>query len=154
MPILNSVAKAVSKPLPRIISPKAHAVADYMTVGSFFMAGAMFWSRSKRAALSALFCGGAELAVSLLTDYPGGVKRVISFPMHGKIDMGFAAMAATMPEFMAFEDEPETTFFRAQGVSITAVTSLTQFKGRSKDSGRDVEKDKDKEKKKRPARAA
>ena len=74
MPILNNVAKAVAKPLPRIISPKAHAVVDYMTVGSFFMAGAMFWSRSKRAALSALFCGGAELAVSLLTDYPGGVK--------------------------------------------------------------------------------
>ncbi len=150
MPVLNSIAKAVAKPLPRIISPKAHAIADYMTVGSFFMAGALFWSRSKRAALSALICGGAELAVSLLTDYPGGVKKVISFSMHGKIDMGLAAMAATMPEFMAFEDEPETTFFRAQGVSITAVTSLTEFKGRSKDNGRYMKK----EKKKRPARAA
>src|SRR5207245_9620182 len=108
MPILNSVAKAVAKPLPRIISPKAHAVADYMTVGSFFMAGAMFWSRSKRAALSALFCGGAELAVSLLTDYSGGGKRVISFPMHGKIDMGTAAHGPTMPEFIAFAGEPDT----------------------------------------------
>src|SRR5207245_8928116 len=99
------------------------------------MAGAMFWSRSKRAALSALFCGGAELAVSLLTDYPGGVKRVISFPMHGKIDMGFAAMAATMPEFMAFEDAPETTLCRAQGASIQAVNGLPQLKGQSNDSG-------------------
>src|SRR5437879_11747905 len=96
MPILNNVAKAVAKPLPRIISPKAHAVADYMTVGSFFMAGAMFWSRSKRAALSALFCGGAELAVSLLADYPGGGKRVISFPMNGKMSMGRASHAATI----------------------------------------------------------
>ncbi len=150
MPILNSVAKAVAKPLPKVISPKGHAIADYMTVGSFFMAAAVFWSRSKRAALGALVCGGAELAVSLLTDYPGGVKKVISFPLHGKIDMGLAAMAATMPEFMAFEDERETTFFRAQGVSITAVTSLTEFKGRSKDSGRYTEQ----ARKKRPARAA
>src|SRR5437879_13469206 len=106
MPILNNVAKAVAKPLPRIISPKAHAVVDYMTVGSFFMAGAMFWSRSQRAALSALFCGGAELAVSLLTDYPGGVERVISFPMHGKLEMGLAARAATLPGLMGLADEP------------------------------------------------
>src|SRR5207245_9090816 len=135
MPILNSVAKAVAKPLPKVISPKGHAIADYVTVGSFLIAGAMFWSRSKRAALSALVCGGAELAVSLLTDYPGGVKKVISFPLHGKIDMGLAAMAATMPEFMAFEDERETTFFRAQGVAIKAVNGLPQLKGQSNDSG-------------------
>src|SRR5438445_12120184 len=116
MPILNNVAKAVAKPLPRIISPKAHAVVDYMTVGSFFMAGAMFWSRSKRAALSALFCGGAELAVSLLSDYPGGGKTAISIRTPGKNYIGFPALAATMPETIAFADEPASTFASASSV--------------------------------------
>ena len=35
MPILNTAAKLLVKPVPKMISPKAHAVIDYMTIGSF-----------------------------------------------------------------------------------------------------------------------
>src|SRR5438067_1132928 len=62
MPILNSLAKVVAKPIPRTVSPKAHAIVDYITVGSFLMSAGFFWQRSKRAALAALICGGAELS--------------------------------------------------------------------------------------------
>src|SRR5437588_13090935 len=127
MPILNRVTKAITRPLPKMVSPKTHAIVDYLIAGSFLAMGTVFWSRNKRAALSAFFCGGAELAVSLLTDYPGGVKKVISFPMHGDIDVGLAAIAATMPEFMAFEEESEKAFFVTQSVIKTAVTGLTEF---------------------------
>jgi hypothetical protein len=127
MPILNSLAKVVAKPLPRVISPKAHAVVDYVMVGSFLMGAGFFWQRSKRAALAALICGGAELAVSLLTDYPGGVSKVINFRTHGEIDLGLAAMTATMPQFLAFNDDSEREFFLAQGALITAAKELTLF---------------------------
>src|SRR5438477_7759382 len=122
MPILNSLTKVVAKPLPRMVSPKAHAVVDYM-----LMSAGYFWQRNKRAALAALICGGAELAVSLLTDYPGGVKKVITFRKHGEIDLGLAAMSATMPEFLAFKDDSEKKFFVAQGALITVATEITQF---------------------------
>ena len=131
MPILNNLAKVVAKPIPRMISPKAHAVADYITIGSFLVSAGFFWQRSKRAALAALICGVAELAVVLLTDYPGGLKRVISFRTHGEIDLGLAAMTATMPEFLAFEDESERKFFLDQGALITGATELTQFPEKS-----------------------
>jgi len=75
MPILNSAVQIAAKPFPRAISPKAHAIIDYVTVGSFLMTAAWFWRRSKRAALAALISGGAELAVSLLTNYPGGSRK-------------------------------------------------------------------------------
>ena len=91
------------------------------------MSAVFFWQRSKRAALAALICGGAELAVSLMTDYPGGVRKVISFRTHGEIDLGLAAMTATMPEFLAFKDDSEKNFFLAQGALMTAATELTQF---------------------------
>jgi hypothetical protein len=52
---------------------------------------------------------------------------VISFPAHGKIDMGLAATCSAMPSFMAFEDEPEARFFRLLGMNITVVTALTDF---------------------------
>ncbi|PYX32457.1 MAG: hypothetical protein DMG80_07970 [Acidobacteria bacterium] len=127
MPILNSLAKVIAKPIPRMISPNAHAVIDYLTIGSFLVSAGFFWGRSKRAALAALICGGTELAVSLLTNYPGGIKKVISFRTHGEIDLGLAAMAATMPEFLAFNEDSEKKFFVGQGALITAVSELTQF---------------------------
>jgi hypothetical protein len=127
MPILNTVAKVAIKPVPPVLSPKAHSIADYMIVGSFFACAGWFWPRSKRAALAALICGAAELAVNLLTDYPGGIRKLISFRGHRDIDLGLAAMTATMPEFLAFKDDSERKFFLAQGALITGISELTQF---------------------------
>jgi hypothetical protein len=127
MPILQSSVKLATKPLPKLISPGVHAVADYITAAAFFTAGAVFFRRNKRAAMSSLVCGAAELATSLLTNYPGGVAKAISFPTHGKIDMGLAAITAMMPEFMDFEEAPEKAFFRSQALLLTAVTGLTDF---------------------------
>ena len=91
------------------------------------MSAAWFWGRNKRAAIASLICGGANLCASLLTNYPGGVRSVISFRRHGEIDLGLAAMAASMPEFLAFEDDAEKKFFLAQGALMTAIHETTEF---------------------------
>jgi hypothetical protein len=117
----------MAKPIPRIISPKGHAIIDYATIGSFLLSAAFFWRRSKRVSLGALICAGAELAVSMMTDYPAGLRKVISFRTHGEIDLGLAAMTATMPEFLAFKDDSERKVFLAQGALITAASELTRF---------------------------
>jgi hypothetical protein len=127
MPMLTSATDVLTRRMPKIISPKAHAVVDYITAGAFLLTGAFCWSRNKRAALSAFVCGGAELANALLTDYPGGAKKVISFRNHGRIDIGLAAMTATMPEFMSFRHTREQNFFLVQAGMMTAVTNLTDF---------------------------
>jgi hypothetical protein len=36
-------------------------------------------------------------------------------------------MVATMPEFLAFKDEPQKKFFLTQGALITAASELTRF---------------------------
>ena len=125
MPLINSVARVATQRMPKAITPKAHAIIDYLTIGAFLVTGAIYWRRHKRAALSAFFCAGADLAVSLLTDYPGGIKKEISFPTHCKIDLGLAAMSAALPEFMGFEDDREKRFFLAQSAGITIATNLT-----------------------------
>lgn len=125
MPLINTIAGNVARRMPKAVSPKGHAIADYLTVCGFFLGAAMLWRRNKHAALSALICGGAELAVNLLTDYPGGVTDAISFPTHLKLDLGLAAMSASMPEFMGFEDQKEKWFFLLQSGQITTVTELT-----------------------------
>ncbi|HZR57804.1 MAG TPA: hypothetical protein VFA74_13095 [Terriglobales bacterium] len=129
MPILNTAVGAATRRLPKVITPKGHAIIDYLTIGTFFVAGALFWRRNKLAALGSLLCGGAELAVNLLTDYPGGVFPVISFPTHAKMDIGMAAIAAGVPEFLEFADMTEKPFFLTQAGIITVATNLTEFDG-------------------------
>jgi hypothetical protein len=127
MPVFTSIANALTKPLPKVLSPKAHAMADYATIGAFAATAAVYWRRNKRAAIGCLICAGAGAIVNLLTDYPGGATDVISYRTHEKLDIGLAAMSATMPEFMAFADDREKTFFLAQAAGITAITNLTDF---------------------------
>lgn len=129
MAVLNSVAGLVSRRMPKALSPKAHAITDYLVVGSLLVAGILFWRKNKRAALSALICGGSELALNLLTDYPGGMKKVIHPRTHEKIDLGLAAMTAAMPEFMEFDDDKERHFFLLQSGAVTVLANLTEFNG-------------------------
>src|ERR1700759_1942877 len=97
MPLLDKSAQFVTNRLPKVISPAAHAVIDYAMAVSFLAMGAFFWKRNKRAAVSSFICGGAEVVTALMTDYPGGVAREISFETHGAIDFGLSGMAASMP---------------------------------------------------------
>src|ERR1700752_902947 len=129
MPVLNNLTKVVAKPIPRIVSPKAPAIIDYASVGIFLGSAAWFWRRNRRAALASLLCGGAELGLMLLTDYPGGMKKILSFETHREMDYGLAAMAASAPETMAFKDTGEKKFFRAQGALLTLLGELTQPSG-------------------------
>jgi hypothetical protein len=131
MATFNNLAKMVAKPLPDMISPKGRAVIDYMMVGAFLGTAGLFWKRNKRAAVASLLCGGAQLGVSLLTDYPGGRRRTIPYSARRELDLGLAAMTAAMPEFLNFEDEPQRKFFIAQGGLITAANELTKFSERA-----------------------
>jgi hypothetical protein len=127
MPVLQKGIAAVANRMPKVITPRAHAIIDYATIATWFALGAWFMRRNRWAGINALICGGAELATTLLTDFPGGVAHVISFPTHGKIDMGLAAMASALPSFMDFNDEYEAKWFRILGLNITAAGAMTNF---------------------------
>jgi hypothetical protein len=127
MPILQKGVAALADRMPKVISPTAHAIIDYATIGAWFALGAWMLGRNKRAGISAMICGGAELANTLMTDFPGGVADVISFPTHGKIDMGLAATASALPNFIGFDNEDEAKWFRIMGLNITAVGAMTDF---------------------------
>lgn len=132
MPTLNSIARVIAKPLPRVVSPRAQSILDYILVGTFFGAAGWFWGRNKRASVASLLCGTAKLAVCILSDYPGGVHKIIDYHTRREIDIGLAAMVATMPEFMAFKNEPEKKFFLVQGALISAGVEMSRYPDREK----------------------
>lgn len=127
MPLLQKGVAMVAGRMPKIINPQAHAVIDYLVAGTFFATAAVCWRRSKRAAISSLICGGVTTVNSVLTDYPGGIWRVMSFQTHGKLDAGLAALSATMPRLMGFAEDSESKFFTWQSMAETAVIAMTDF---------------------------
>ncbi len=114
--------------LPKVVRPRPHAIIDYAVAGSFLLMGALWWKRNRRAAVGCFICGGATAANSLLTDYPGGIVRGISYRNHGRIDALLAGLTAATPALMNFKDEPEATFFGSSAVGQTAITGLTDYK--------------------------
>src|ERR1019366_7681775 len=114
MPLLHKGVAMAAGRLPKVVKPRAHAVLDYMVIGSCLLGGALFWRRNKRAALGSLVCAGAAALNVMLTDYPGGTHPVIPYKLHGQIDAGLAGLTASIPRLMDFADEPEARYFGAQ----------------------------------------
>ena len=126
-------ARALSNRLPKVISPKTHAIIDYATAGTFFLMTGLMWKRHKRAAIAALGCGINEVTNAMLTDFPGGVAGVISYPTHLKMDAGFAGVVASLPNLLGFTDEWPSIYFRSQGMAIAANAGMSDvgaFRGR------------------------
>lgn len=117
--------RALSNRLPKVISPKTHAIIDYATAGSFFLLAGLMWKRHKRAAIAALACGVNETTTAMITGYPGGVADVISLPTHLKMDAGFAGVVASLPNLLGFSDEWPAYYFRSQGMAIAASAGMT-----------------------------
>lgn len=128
MTLAQTGMNMVAKRLPKVIDPKTHAFIDYAVAATFFAMGAMFWNRNrKRAAMSSFICGAATTVNSVLTDYPGGVWKRISFQTHGRIDAGLGGMTGMMPSFMGFRDDRESQFFTVSALAETAATAMTDF---------------------------
>jgi hypothetical protein len=129
--LMEKGVNLLSNNLPKVISPKTHAIIDYAVVaGGFFAVAGVAWKKHKTAAVASLICGIAETTIAMLTDYPGGVGvNAISFPTHGKIDAGTAAVFGTMPNLMGFADEWPGWFFRTHALAQATVTGLTDFTG-------------------------
>lgn len=131
--LMQKGVSLVADRMPKVISPKTHAIIDHLVSATFFTMGVFFWKRNKRAAVSSLVCGTASVVNTLITDYPGGVWKVMDFETHGKIDAGIAGLTTALPNLMYFSDEPEARFFHVQGIAETAVTALTDFSSGSND---------------------
>jgi hypothetical protein len=127
MPLLQTGAKFAARKLPDVINPATHAVLDYAVAGAFFLKAVLLWKRHRRAAAGSVICGGAVVANALVTDYPGGVFRKISYHTHGRNDMAIAGFTASAPRLLGFDKQDAATFFSVGAVVETVVTELTNF---------------------------
>ena len=117
----------VRRAIPKVIDARAHAVIDYLTAGGFLALGYAMLGRHSRAAGFALVNGISVLTLSMLTDYPGGLFRTVSFKTHGTIDTMLAAMCAAGPSVLGFAGDPEAQYFHGQALIETGVIAATDW---------------------------
>src|SRR5215203_2789446 len=119
LPATGNVAK--------VIDASTHAVIDYATAASFLGLGAYLQREHPRAAALAYVNGAAVLGLAMMTDYPGGVFRTVSFRTHGWIDVMLAGMTAAGPAMLGFADERVAQVFYGQAAFETAVVAATDW---------------------------
>lgn len=111
----------------KVISPGRHAVLDYGVAASFFGVGMALARRHRPASILAFVNGGLVLGMSLLTNYPGGVMRRLSFRTHRTGDIMQAGLAAVGPALFGFAREPEARYFYSQALSEAGVIAATDW---------------------------
>lgn len=116
-----------SRRTPRVIDRRTHAALDYLTTAYFFCIAGMYWGRHRRAAATALINGMAVLGASMFTDYPGSLRKLISFETHGKIDIAQASMAAGLPALMGFASDAAAIPFHMQAGNEVMVVAATNW---------------------------
>jgi hypothetical protein len=123
----SSLMASATRTIPTPISPSTHAVLDYAVAATFFCAGAWLMGRNRKAANLAFLNGAVVAGMSMLTDYPGGLWRVLPFRGHRIGDIAQAGLAGFGPALFGFAGDPEATFFYGQAASEVGVIAATDW---------------------------
>jgi hypothetical protein len=123
MPDMSGMTEKV----PKVISPAVHGALDYSVAATFFALGMRLSSTHRRASTLAFINGAMVLGLALLTDYPAGVFRKVSFKTHRTADIMQAALAGLGPVAMGFANDPEATYFYGQAASEVGVIMATDW---------------------------
>ena len=112
----------------RLLPAWFHAVADY-AVGAGLIAVALIVGGSAGAVGAGLVVGATILAVSMLTKYPLGVAKVISFKLHSAGDYLAAALLLASPFALNFRssDAGLTAVYIVAGAAVLAVSLITNY---------------------------
>jgi hypothetical protein len=124
---MDTSLQTLTRPVPKVITPAMHAVADYSTVAALFALGAYLRDRNTTASTFAFVNAGLVLMTSLCTDYPGGAVRGISFKMHGMMDTLQAGMLALGPAMLGFSDTDDARLFYGQAALEMGVVAATDW---------------------------
>ena len=109
------------------ISLTVHGAIDYLAVVIFAGAPAVIGLSGWPAALYAL--AGVHLLMTLLTDFPAGVVKVIPIVLHQWVERIVGPLLVILAfVLMTKETQIARAFFVAMGVIIFAVERLTAYR--------------------------
>lgn len=115
----------------KLISPRMHGYLDFLTVILFLLAPSLF-ELNQLPALLSYSLAVVHLIVTLASDFPFGIVKIIPFPIHGWIERIVGPTLVAVPFILGFSaDEMARNFYIAAGVVIIAVGLLTDYQSKS-----------------------
>lgn len=112
----------------KAISPTLHGVLDYGTCAFLALAPSLFNLQGTYATVCYILAAG-YLVISLLTNMPLGVARLIPFPIHGKLELVSGLVFIASPWLFGFANDNGTArnLFVALGMVFLLVYFLTDW---------------------------
>ena len=102
---------------------------DYGSVAMMLAAPKLLGLQGPARTLSYAFAG-SYLLLSALTDDPLGLKKMVPFPTHGKVELASAPALVGLPWMMgAMRDPKARMYFLGLLGTVAAVYSLTDWQG-------------------------
>ena len=117
----------------KVISPRLHGYLDFLTVILFLLAPTLL-GLSQIPAMLAYGLAVVHLIVTLASDFPFGVIRIIPFSVHGWIERIVGPSLIALPFIFGFANEEiARNFYIAVGLVIIAVGVLTDYQSKAKE---------------------
>ncbi len=119
----------------KILNPKLHGSIDYLAVLILLLAPSVFRFGGVAAGLSYAL-GVIHLGLTVLTNYPVGLAKIIPFPVHGAIEGVEAILLVLIPFLFRFSDVPAArNFYIASGIVLAGVWAVTDYRAVERTTG-------------------
>ena len=113
----------------KIFSPRIHGYLDFLTVVIFLLAPTTL-GLSGLPAYLAYGLAVVHLIVTLASDFPFGIAKIIPFYIHGWIERIVGPVLVVVPFVLGFDaDEVARNFYVVMGAIIIVVGILTDYRG-------------------------
>jgi len=113
----------------KVISPRVHGYLDFLTV-AIFLFSPILLGLSQIPAIFAYVLAVVHLIVTLTSDFPFGVVKLIPFTIHGWIERLVGPSLIALPFIAGFANEEiARNFYIAVGLVIIVVGLLTDYQG-------------------------
>ena len=117
----------------KVISPRMHGYLDFLTVILFLLAPTLL-GLNQVTAMLAYSLAVVHLIVTLASDFPFGIVKLIPFPVHGWIERIVGPSLIAVPFILNFANEEiARNFYIAVGLVIIVIGMLTDYQGVVKD---------------------
>ncbi|MBB6238896.1 hypothetical protein HDC90_003543 [Pedobacter sp. AK013] len=111
----------------KMISPKFHAVLDYLLV-MLLLASPDVFGLSKTASTLAYALGIIHFLLTISTNFSGGIFKIINLKLHGLIEF-FVSIILVILAFTLFKGNlVDEIFYACLGLLILVIFTLTDYK--------------------------
>ena len=118
----------------RILTPRIHGLLDFVFVAIFLLAPLAFGLGGGPAAI-AYALAILHLFLTLLTDFPLGVRKAIPFVVHGIVELVVGVFLLMLPTFGGYSPgSPARRFYLFMGGAILVVWALTAYGASRRDA--------------------